>query len=177
MYVSDASSRKIVVMDLLGVVQRSIGSAGDAAGQFNLPVALVINSKGQLLVADAFDAAVQIFDAEGKFLRKFGRRGDSAGDFQLIKSIAVDSSDNIYVVDGRSHSVSIFNERGELLLVLGAFYAISGSGKVAPGGFSVPVGIDIDSSDRIYVVDQLNARVQVFQYLSESYLSGRPAQK
>lgn len=176
LYVSDASSRKIVVMDLAGVVQRSIGSAGDAAGQFNLPVALVINSKGQIIVADAFDAAVQIFDAEGRFLRKFGRRGDAAGDFQLIKSIAVDSSDNIYVVDGRSHSVSIFNERGELLLVLGSFYAISGSGKVAPGGFSVPVGIDIDSSDRIYVVDQLNARVQVFQYLSESFLRGRSAQ-
>ncbi len=176
LYVSDASSRKIVVLDLMGRIQRSIGSAGDESGQFNLPVALVINSKGQIIVADAFNAAVQIFDQEGKFLRKFGRRGDSAGDFQLIKSIAVDSSDNIYVVDGRSHSVSIFNDRGELLLVLGAFYAVSGSGKVAPGGFSVPVGIDIDTSDRIYVVDQLNARVQVFQYLSDSYLRNRPAQ-
>jgi len=176
LYVSDASSRKIVVLDLMGGIQRSIGSAGDESGQFNLPVALVINSKGQIIVADAFNAAVQIFDPEGKFLRKFGRRGDSAGDFQLIKSIAVDSSDNIYVVDGRSHSVSIFNNRGELLLVLGAFYAVSGSGKVAPGGFSVPVGIDIDASDRIYVVDQLNARVQVFQYLSDSYLRNRPAQ-
>lgn len=175
LYVSDATSRKIVVMDLMGEVKRNIGSAGDESGQFNLPVALVINSKGQIIVADAFNAAVQIFDQEGKFLRKFGRRGDSAGDFQLIKSIAVDSSDNIYVVDGRSHSVSIFNDRGELLLVLGAFYAVSGSGKLAPGGFSVPVGIDIDSSDRIYVVDQLNARVQVFQYLSDSYLRNNPA--
>lgn len=174
LYVSDAASRKIVVMDLMGEVKRSIGSAGDESGQFNLPVAIVINSKGQIVVADAFNAAVQIFDQEGKFLRKFGRRGDSAGDFQLIKSIAVDSSDNIYVVDGRSHSVSIFNDRGELLLVLGAFYAVSGTGKLAPGGFSVPVGIDIDSSDRIYVVDQLNARVQVFQYLSDSYLRNSP---
>lgn len=176
LYVSDASSHKIVVLDLLGAVQRSIGSGGDAAGQFNLPVALVINSKGHIIVADAFNADVQIFDADGRFLRKFGRRGDSTGDFQLIKSIAVDSSDNIYVVDGRSHSISIFNERGELLMVLGAFYAISDTGKVAPGGFSVPVAIDIDSTDRIYVVDQLNARVQVFQYLSDSFLRNRLAQ-
>ncbi|MBC7961388.1 MAG: 6-bladed beta-propeller [Steroidobacteraceae bacterium] len=172
LYVSDAATRRIVVLDLLGVVQNSIGSAG----QFNLPVALVINSKGQIIVADAFDANIQIFDADGKFLSRFGRRGDSVGDFQLIKSVAVDSSDNIYVVDGRSHSVSVFNEQGELLLVLGGFYAVSGSGKVAPGGFSVPIGIDIDSTDRMYVVDQLNARVQVFQYLSDSYLRNHPAQ-
>lgn len=171
LYVADAASRKIVVLDLLGAVQRSIGSAG----QFNLPVALVINSKGQIIVADAFDANIQIFDAEGRFLRTFGRRGDAAGDFQLIKSVAVDSADNIYVVDGRSHTISVFNEQGELLLILGGYYAVAGSGKVAPGGFSVPIGIDIDATDRMYVVDQLNARVQVFQYLSDSYLRSHPA--
>lgn len=172
LYVSDASSRKIVAMDLQGVVQRTFGSDG----QFNLPVALVIDSRGQLIVADAFEANIQIFDADGRFLRKFGRRGNLVGDFQLIKSVAVDSSDNIYVVDGRSHTVSIFNDQGELLLVLGGYYAVSTSGKLAPGGFAVPIGIDIDSTDRMYVVDQLNARIQVFQYLSDSYLSSKPAQ-
>lgn len=166
LYVADASSRKIVILDAIGTLQGRIGSSG----QFNLPVALVINSKDQVIVADAFNADVQIFDADGRLLRKFGRRGDSTGDFQLIKSVAVDSSDNIYVVDGRSHSVSIFSEEGELLMVLGGYYAVSGSGKIAPGGFSVPIGIDIDATDRMYVVDQLNGRVQVFQYLSDSYL-------
>jgi hypothetical protein len=67
------------------------------------------------------------------------------------------------------HNISIFNLQGELLLVIGGYYAVSGSGKVAPGGFSMPIGVDIDSTDKIFVVDQLNARVQVFQYLSNAY--------
>lgn len=169
-YVSDASTRKIVVLSLFGEFVRGIGGAGERDGQFNLPIAMALNSKGSLVVADAFNARIQIFDAAGHFVSKFGRRGDSQGDFQLIKSIAIDSSDNIYVVDGRAHNISIFNQQGELLLVLGGFYASAETGKLAPGGFSVPIGIDIDSDDKIYVVDQMNARVQVFQYFSEEYL-------
>jgi hypothetical protein len=156
-------------MGLDGRYLNKIGSGGDADGQFNLPISVAVNSKGHLIVADAFGANVQIFDSDGQFLHKFGQRGDAAGDFQLVKSVAVDSEDNIYVVDGRMHNISIFNQQGELLLILGGYYAVSGSGKVSPGGFSVPIGVDIDSTDRIYVVDQLNARVQVFQYLSQAY--------
>lgn len=170
MYISDAATRKIVITDLQGVFIRSIDGASDPERRFNLPIAMALNSKGNLVVADAFNASVQIFDPTGRFLGKFGQRGDSAGSFQLIKSLAVDSSDNIYVVDGRAHNISIFNERGELLLVLGGFYATSETGKLAPGGFSIPVGIDIDSTDKIFVVDQMNTRVQVFQYFSEEYL-------
>jgi DNA-binding beta-propeller fold protein YncE len=167
LYIADAASRKIIVTDLNGVYIRSIG---ETAGQFSLPVAMALNSKGQLIVADAFSANIQIFDQAGSFVSKFGERGDSPGSFQLIKSLAVDSSDNIYIVDGRAHNISIFNQQGELLLILGAFYASSETGKLAPGGFSIPIGIDIDSTDRIYVVDQMNTRVQVFQYFSEEYL-------
>lgn len=169
-YVSDAATRKVVVLDLSGGFVRSIGGSGEGDGQFNLPIAMAFNSKGHLVVADAFSARIQVFDAAGNFISKFGRRGDSQGDFQLIKSIAIDSSDNIYVVDGRAHNISIFNQQGELLLVLGGFYASAETGKLAPGGFSVPIGIDIDSNDKIYVVDQMNTRVQVFQYFSEEYL-------
>lgn len=169
LYVSDAASRTILVMALDGSYLNKIGSGGGGDGQFNLPISVAVDSQGRLIIADAFDANVQVFDSDGQFLRKFGQRGDAAGDFQLIKSVAVDSEDNIYVVDGRMHNISIFNQQGELLLVLGGYYAVSSSGKVAPGGFSVPIGVDIDSTDRIYVVDQLNARVQVFQYLSQTY--------
>ena len=170
LYIADAATRKIVVTDLQGRFIRSVGGAGEADGQFNLPTALALNSKGHLIVADAFSATIQVFDQAGNYLSKFGRRGDAPGDFQLIKALAIDSSDNIYVVDGRAHSISIFNEQGELLLVLGGFYASAETGKVAPGGFSVPIGIDIDSTDKIYVVDQMNTRVQVFQYFSDEYL-------
>jgi len=170
LFLSDAATKKIYVLDLSGKLLFSFGAGG--GGAFNLPISIAINSKGNIVVVDAFEANVQIFDSAGKPLRRFGKRGDAPGDLQLPKSVAVDSADNIYVVDGRSHAVIIFNEQGELLLTLGGFYAVAASGKVAPGGFSVPVAIDIDSTDRMYVVDQLNSRIQVFQYLPDSFSSG-----
>lgn len=174
LYVADADSRAIYVLDYQGKVLNRITSGAGADNPFILPIGIAITSKGHIVVADSFGAMVQLFDSEGRFLRKFGRRGDGLGDFQLIKAVAVDSSDNIYVVDGRSHSISIHNEQGELLFVLGGYYTTVESGKLAPGGFSIPVGIDIDATDRIFVVDQMNGRVQVFQYFSEEYLRKTP---
>lgn len=170
LYVSDASSRSVSVLGLDGAYIKKIGSGGEADGQFNLPISMAVNSRGELIIADAFAANVQIFNPEGRFVRKIGRRGDAAGDFQLIKSVAVDSNDNIYVADGRSHSVTIFSYKGDLLLSFGGFYSIAGSGKAAPGGFAIPTSIDIDATDKIFIVDQMNARVQVFQYFSDAFL-------
>ena len=53
--------------------------------------------------------------------------------------------------------VQIFNADGQLLLVFGS----PGS---QPGQFRMPAGIHIDANDRIYVVDMINGRIQIFQY-------------
>lgn len=177
LFVADGATNKIHVLDLNGNLLFSFGGPGTNKGDFNLPIAVTVNSKGEIIVADTFNARVQVFDSNGLFRRNFGRRGDGTGDFQLIKSLAVDSDDNIYVVDGRAHKLLIFSSSGELLLILGDYYAVSTSGKLAPGGFAIPISIDIDSNDRIYVVDQLNARIQIFQYLHEHRLPAQPAGK
>lgn len=174
LYVSDAQLNMIFAMDLKGNFLFSIGNTGDSAETFNRPVSMTVNTRGEIIVADAFNARIQVFNEQGVFLRTFGKRGDGISDFQLIKSVAVDSDDNIYVVDGRSHNIKIFNQTGDPLLTLGGFYAVSSSGKLAPGGFAVPIGIDIDSKDRIFIVDQINARLQVFQYLSNKSKGGLP---
>lgn len=168
LYVSDAELSRINALDLKGTPLFFFGGPGDSNGQFNRPVGMAVNSSGDLLVAEAFNARIQIFDRQGKFMRVFGVRGTGEAEFQLIKGVAVDSDDNVYVIDGRSNNIKIFNQSGDFLLTLGDYYILSGSGKAAPGGFALPVGIDIDSLNRMYVVDQLNARLQVFQYISES---------
>lgn len=169
--VSDVKSNKIFVTDLKGAPLFSFGGAGDAALLFNRPVGIAVNKKGEILIADSFNARIQILDSEGRFIKSFGKRGDSDNDFQLIKSIAVDSDDNIYVVDARSNSVKIFDYDGNFLLSFGGYYAVSPGGKTAPGGFALPLDIDIDENDTIFVVDQLNARVQAFRYLPEKSIA------
>ena len=54
--------------------------------------------------------------------------------------------------------VNVFDEQGQLLLFVG-------QGGSQAGEFSLPAGLYIDEQDRIYVADQGNSRIQVFQYV------------
>lgn len=172
--VTDTKGHQVGVYTLAGEFLFAFGRPGGGDGEFNFPVAVTVNSRGEIVVADTMNARVQMFDGEGRFLRKFGSRGDAPGEFQLIKGVAVDSDDHIYVTEGRSNRLMIFDRDGAFLLSLGGFYDVATSGKVVPGGFVSPQGVDIDKNDTIYVVDQLNRRFQVFQYLSASYLQQHP---
>jgi len=173
-YVSDGETNRINVLDYSGKLLFSFGKAGDKEGEFNMPVSIAVSGNGDLYVVDAFNARIQIFSPDGVYKRKIGRRGDGLADFQLIKAVAIDSDNNIYVAEGRTHQIKVFNTNGDLLLVFGDFYMVSSTGKRAPGGFAVPVSMDIDAKDRLYVVDQLNARIQAFQYMSDEYLKTHP---
>lgn len=172
--VVDSRGHRIVALDMQGNLLMTFGQRGSEDGEFNYPVAVALNHKGEIIVADAMNARVQIFDGDGKFLRKFGQRGDGASDFQIIKGVAVDSEDHIYVTEGKGHKLIIFGANGEYLLTVGGLYSSITTGKQAPGGFVIPQGIHVDGNDVIYVVDQLNRRFQVFQYISDSFLARNP---
>ncbi len=47
------------------------GQKGSAPGQFDLPHAVLINSKGHLVVTDRNNGRIQIFDQEGKFIEEW----------------------------------------------------------------------------------------------------------
>ena len=70
----------------------------------------------------------------------------------------MDDEGHVYVADTSFNNFQIFDQDGQLLLFVGSV----GSG---PGEFFLPAGLFIDARNRVYVVDQGNARVQVFQYL------------
>jgi len=53
--------------------------------------------------------------------------------------------------------VQVFDEQGRLLYYFG-------SRGTRGGEFQLPAGLFIDRSDRIFVVDSFNRRVQVFHY-------------
>jgi sugar lactone lactonase YvrE len=170
----DPKAHKVLMFSPEGKLVKTIGERGEEDGKFNFPVAIAQNHKGEIIVGDSMNARIQIFDSEGKFLRKFGTRGDGPADFQLLKGVAVDSDDNIYVTEGKGHKLIIFNTNGEWLLTVGGQYSALTSGRVAPGGFMLPQGIDIDQNDKIFIVDQLNKRFQLFQYMSDSFVKAHP---
>lgn len=171
--VPDLKGHKIAAFDFTGALVWSVGKRGIGGDEFNYPTSAAVDKDGNIIVCDSMNARIVRLTAEGKPLSFFGNRGDGTGDFSIIKAAAVDSEGHIYVTDGRSHKISVFNDKGEVLMVLGGYYQLE-AGRVVPGGFNIPQGIFIDPKDAIYVVDQMNARFQVFQYVSEQYLKENP---
>ena len=80
----------------------------------------------------------------------------------------MDSEGHIYVTDAAFSNFQVFDENGQLLLFLGHL------GRMGPGEFVLPAGLHVDEEDRIVIADQLNGRVQVFQYLSEKWQKNHP---
>ena len=39
-----------------------------------------------------------------------------------------------------------------------------------PGGFQLPAGMHVDANDHLFVTDQINGRVQKFEYLGKPEL-------
>lgn len=172
--IADPKNHVIVITDMEGKHIKTFGKRGDGDGEFNMPIAVAIEKSGGIVVADSLNARIQRFTPDGVFVNKIGRRGDGPGDLALIKGVAVDTEGHIYVTDGKDHRITIFSVKGELLMVLGGIFAQTTGTRPAAGGFLVPQGIFIDQNDRVYVADQLNKRIQVFQYLSEAYLAKYP---
>jgi DNA-binding beta-propeller fold protein YncE len=84
----------------------------------------------------------------------------------------VDSEGHIYVSDAAFNNVQIFDQEGRLLLFFGEF-------GYRRGQFWLPAGLSVDSKDRIYVADQYNKRINIYQYLPEAGRAGgaeRPAE-
>lgn len=173
LYVANSHRHNIVAFDLTGKHLFTFGKRGSADGDFNYPTDVAVDSKGHVIVVDSMNARVQIFDREGQFIRKFGQRGDGPTDFQLIKGIAVSSDDRIFLTDTSAHRIMIFDMEGQSLLTFGVF----DQGRRFIGGFSLPQGIDIDRKGRVYVVDSLNKRFQVFQIVDEEWLKKNPIEE
>ncbi|MBT1072554.1 6-bladed beta-propeller [Pelotalea chapellei] len=181
MLVTDVKGHRILVYDLaaktvlfvLGSQETGKDGAGDL--HFNYPTSATTDQEGNILVCDSMNARIVRFTPQGKYLSEFGQRGDAVGDFNIAKGVAVDSEGHIYVTDGKAHRVNIFNDKGEVLLAFGGAYSFKGAGyDVRPGGFLLPNAIYIDQNDTIYIVDQMNSRFQMYQYVTEKYLKEHP---
>ena len=83
---------RIVKFDKNGKYITEWGMHGSGPGQFELPHAMVFDSRGRLLVADRSNDRIQIFDQDGKFLMEWKQFGRPSG-------LAIDKNDTLYVTD------------------------------------------------------------------------------
>jgi prepilin-type N-terminal cleavage/methylation domain-containing protein len=166
-------------------VAGSIGSSGSANGQFDLPFGIAIDASGNLWVTDGGNNRVQEFNSSGTWLQSIGgpspytcetspsgsipacASGTGSGQFNDPQGIAIDASGNVWVADDGNNRVQEFNSSGTYQMGIGAGYnGVSGSigsSGTSNGQFHSPVGIAIDASGNIWVVETSGSeRVQEF---------------
>ncbi|MGA2455744.1 MAG: SMP-30/gluconolactonase/LRE family protein [Solirubrobacteraceae bacterium] len=148
------------------------GIAGSGNGEFNGPVALAIDSTGDIWVLDSGNNRVEELSSAGAYMTQFGSKGTGNGQLTEPTGIALDEGE-IYVVDYGNDRVEEFSPSGGYLAQFGS----KGSGERQ---FSYPVSIAVNStSGDLYVSDAGNSRIEEFtpagKFLTEfgSYGSGK----
>jgi len=118
-----------------------------------------IDAEGNIWLAAHDEHVVRKCTPEGKLLLTLGEAGVPGTDqrhFNRPTDVAFSSTGDIYVTDGYGNSrVVQFDKSGQFIREWGGLGG-------AEGEFDIPHAIAIDSTDRVYVADRSNARIQVF---------------
>ena len=153
LYVLDGP--RLLMLDLAGKILNRIGRSRGDTGELSHPKDLVL-SENELLILDMDGMRVQIMNLQFKLLQRVSL---SEVPMSQDLGLGVDHDGNIYVSFADASVVKVYNREGALLKSFG-------STGFKMGEFNFPTGLWIDSTDRIYVADTRNLRVQVFQLSS-----------
>jgi DNA-binding beta-propeller fold protein YncE len=134
-YVSDVANGRVQVYSHDGEYVMTVGSYGDALGQFARPKGIAVDRDGVLYVVDAAFGNIQMFDREGRLLTWFGGAGNVAGDMAIPAQVTLDYES----VDLFRSKVGEDHELAYLILVTNQYGndKVSVYGRVNPssGGF------------------------------------------
>ena len=90
------SNHRIVKFAPNGEYLTSWGGFGAGPGQFNVPHAIALDSRGRVFVADRDNNRIQIFSADGEFIDAWTQFGRPSG-------IYIAADDTLYVSDNQSN--------------------------------------------------------------------------
>ena len=182
-YVTDQNNFRVEAFNmsgtfLLGIgagyngVAGSIGSAGDANGQFSTSVqGIATDSSGNIWVVDTGGQRVEKFNSSGTYLSQIPCASGSClvgpnppGSFGNPNGLAIDKSGNIWVSDGY-YRILKFNSSGSFIMQFpcASGSCSSGSANGEFGSSSGPQQVSIDPvSGNLWVVDYNNNRMEEF---------------
>jgi tripartite motif-containing protein 71 len=118
-------------------------------------------------------------------LDEFGSSGTDAGQFNIPSGVAVDGAGNVYVADFNLNRINVFGADGSFTHAFGwgvdtgaaAFEVCTTASTcqvgIAGGGagqLNGPEGVALDSAGNLYVADESNSRIDVFDPMAPSFI-------
>jgi DNA-binding beta-propeller fold protein YncE len=154
-YVADTPRNVIGVLDLRGTVIRQLGKGRNGQGEpeFQRPTSIAVDDRG-IAVLDSDGTRVWLLDLKGHPTRSF-KIGRYLHGNDESNTIAFDNQGNVYISSVKASLIAVFRRDGE-------FVTSFGEPGTRRGEFREPIGLILDSLDRIYIADSHNGRVQVF---------------
>jgi sugar lactone lactonase YvrE len=146
----------------------NLDGTGQAA-RFNSPNAVALDAAGNAYVADSDNAMIRKITPAGVVTTLAGHpslRGSqdgtgSAATFRKPQGIVVDSQGNLFVSDSEAHTIRKITPAGVVSTFAGQAMEIGTTdGNGTDARFRGPYGIAIDSSDQLYITDQINQRIR-----------------
>ena len=147
MFVTEPKAGQVVVLDSAGR-QRAIRTG------LGKPLGIALDRNGVIYLTDETSGSVSVYDSDWRQLYKLGA-GDK--EFQLPNHLALGTSaegTTVYVSDSKANKIKMY--RGQSLI---GEFGTFGTGN---GQFDFPAGLCISAAGEVFVVDQNNDRVQVF---------------
>ncbi len=147
------------------------------------PWGIGLDSDGSIYVADWGNSCVRKYSPDGELLLTFGGSDlDNGGDLNHPASVAVDSEGDVYVSDWGNKRIQIYAPDGTIITSLygdavefskWAAEVINSNpdaqkayrrvkDRTTLGLFERPVGLTIDSEDRLIVTDSTRGRLQIY---------------
>eukprot|EP00440_Ansanella_granifera_P070702 gb/GFBE01076727.1/.p1 GENE.gb/GFBE01076727.1/~~gb/GFBE01076727.1/.p1 ORF type:complete len:565 (+),score=103.31 gb/GFBE01076727.1/:1-1695(+) len=167
--VSDLLNHRLQVLDFNPRTSevsfvRTVGFMGTGEGQFAFPKGLGLTENGCILVCDSGNHRVQVLDMlDGfKFVREFGSYGTGEGQFDSPLDATVSCNGEIIVSD-LNNRIQVFDSKGTFIRSFGV------RGR-KDGFFHYPANIAVNDENALFVCDQGNHRIQVFNAADGTFL-------
>ena len=163
-YVPDPGHNRVQIYNADGDYVVTLGSGGNGDYEFECPAGVAISPvNGDIYVVDRCNQRIQVFSSDRIYKATLGVLDETGSDnrhFNWPWGVAVDAKGKIYVADSD-------NQRVQKCTLSGSSYTcttFAGETGVFDNAFGHlhPLSVAVDADGRVYVADEWNVRIQVF---------------
>eukprot|EP00731_Ephydatia_muelleri_P008373 Em0004g711a len=119
MCVADKGNHRVQKLTSSGKFFLKFGQLGRGQGQFDTPVAVIIDSNDKLIVSDQSNRRLQIFNESGGWLLTIDGKGSGNHSFKSPWGLALDPQGNIHVAAHGSNVIKVFTKEGVYVRMYG----------------------------------------------------------